>query len=264
MKRLMIMVAIVAVVAAACASDDSAQPTDTLPMNDEASGTETEPIPTEPDEGTGGGVGGQLPVISEFLSVEVDVAVEDVRTRLGFDGLVEVVAAHDVTWPDGSLGCPEPDMSYTQALVDGYRVELAIDGDTYTYHGAAGEDPFLCENEREDLDAYAGSDPTTEADDGAAELKGSSPVERAQADLAQQLGIDPSEIEVVSHEVVTWSDSSAGCPSKGSEYMQVLTGGTLTILSAGGSEYRYHAAAGRTPFLCLIPIDPIPSGGGDT
>jgi len=31
-----------------------------------------------------------------------------------------IVRAEAVVWNDGSLGCPEPGMMYTQALVNGY------------------------------------------------------------------------------------------------------------------------------------------------
>jgi hypothetical protein len=44
-----------------------------------------------------------------------------------------VVRAESVTWPDGSLGCPEPGMMYTQALVDGYQVVLDADGEELDY-----------------------------------------------------------------------------------------------------------------------------------
>jgi hypothetical protein len=57
---------------------------------------------------------------------------------------VTVVAAREVTWPDGSLGCPEPGMMYTQALVDGTLVVLEADGQRYEYHG--GTPLVLCEN----------------------------------------------------------------------------------------------------------------------
>ena len=39
-----------------------------------------------------------------------------------------------VTWPDGSLGCPQPGMMYTQALVDGYWLELAAGDRRAEYH----------------------------------------------------------------------------------------------------------------------------------
>jgi hypothetical protein len=35
---------------------------------------------------------------------------------------VVVTRAEQVTWSDGSLGCPEPGRMYTQMLVQGYRV----------------------------------------------------------------------------------------------------------------------------------------------
>jgi hypothetical protein len=57
---------------------------------------------------------------------------------------VTVVAARKVTWPDGSLGCPEPGMMYTQALVDGTLVILEANGQQYEYHG--GTPLVLCEN----------------------------------------------------------------------------------------------------------------------
>ena len=59
---------------------------------------------------------------------------------------IEVVAHEQVTWRDGSLGCPKPGMMYTQALVDGYRIVLRARGQTVHYHGGAGGSPFRCDN----------------------------------------------------------------------------------------------------------------------
>lgn len=74
-------------------------------------------------------------------------AVNDLASRLDIDRAeIEVVAFEAVTWRDGSLGCPQPDMMYTQALVDGYVVQLRAGEETYQYHGENGADPFLCEN----------------------------------------------------------------------------------------------------------------------
>jgi hypothetical protein len=68
------------------------------------------------------------------LARQLDVSPDDVT----------VVAAREVTWPDGSLGCPEPGMMYTQALVDGTLVVLEANGQRYEYHG--GTPLVLCEN----------------------------------------------------------------------------------------------------------------------
>jgi hypothetical protein len=74
----------------------------------------------------------------------VVAAVEDLAGRLGIEpDAVSVIDARAVTWPDGSLGCPEPGMMYTQVLVDGMLVVLEAGGRQYEYHG--GDPLFLCE-----------------------------------------------------------------------------------------------------------------------
>jgi hypothetical protein len=75
-------------------------------------------------------------------------------------------------------------------------------------------------------------------------------VEQARTDLAERLGVPVDEITVVSHEEVTWPDSSLGCPQPGMHYAQVLTNGTRTVLTAAGKHYNYHAGGTRPPFLC--------------
>ncbi len=74
-------------------------------------------------------------------------AVTDLADHLGVDeSAITVVSVEDVTWSDGSLGCPEPGMMYTQALVDGTLIVLDVDGVAYEYHSGAEHDPFYCEN----------------------------------------------------------------------------------------------------------------------
>lgn len=77
--------------------------------------------------------------------------LEAVRARLATDsGLdasaAEVKVAQDVQWPDGSLGCPEPGVMYTQAIVPGYQVVLVLDGREYDFRVAARSGTIrLCE-----------------------------------------------------------------------------------------------------------------------
>ena len=44
-----------------------------------------------------------------------------------------IVRAESVVWNDGSLGCPEPGMMYTQALVNGYWVVIDASGQNYDF-----------------------------------------------------------------------------------------------------------------------------------
>jgi hypothetical protein len=111
-----------------------------------ACGTEEPPpggqdVPGTADDSPDADAGGDLP------DVPVDQAVTEAGGEFGVDpSEIEVVSAEEVTWPDGALGCPEPDGMYTQALVDGYRIVLEIDGEQVHYHGARGEPPFLCDD----------------------------------------------------------------------------------------------------------------------
>jgi hypothetical protein len=74
-------------------------------------------------------------------------AVADLAERLGVaEDEISVVAVEAVTWNDGSLGCAEKGMAYTQALVEGARITLQADGRTFAYHAAGNRAPFYCAN----------------------------------------------------------------------------------------------------------------------
>ena len=80
------------------------------------------------------------------LPAEVEAAVADLAAHLGVEADAVVVVSHeDVTWPDGSLGCPRPGMSYTQALVPGTRLVLEVDGREYAYHSGRDTPLVRCD-----------------------------------------------------------------------------------------------------------------------
>jgi len=55
-----------------------------------------------------------------------------------------IVRAQSVIWSDGSLGCPEPGMMYTQALVNGYWVIIEAGGKKYDFRVGSGGSFRLC------------------------------------------------------------------------------------------------------------------------
>jgi hypothetical protein len=59
-----------------------------------------------------------------------------------------VVAAEAVTWRSGALGCPQPGMLYTDALVPGYRIVIEAAGQRLDYHASAHGAPLLCPADR--------------------------------------------------------------------------------------------------------------------
>jgi hypothetical protein len=102
----------------------------------------------------------QLKPLNEKLDKEgaeaVNFAREDIAQKLSVEAsAVELVAYEKIVWRDGSLGCPLPDMMYTQAMVDGYVIQMRVDGQIYSYHGARGRDPFLCETDQIGRDSTA-------------------------------------------------------------------------------------------------------------
>jgi hypothetical protein len=79
-------------------------------------------------------------------SDSVQTAIADLAARLEIEeNEVEVVGTEEVTWRDGSIGCAEKGMSYTQAIVPGLRITLRVDGVEHEYHQARDKAPFLCE-----------------------------------------------------------------------------------------------------------------------
>ena len=68
--------------------------------------------------------------------------------------------------------------------------------------------------------------------------------------LADQIGVPPAEIKLVSMEAVDWSDTSLGCPQEGYMYAQVITPGYLIVLEAQGKVYEYHTDQKTNVVLC--------------
>lgn len=226
---------------------------------------------------SGTDTGGTDASIPDNVVSRVEVAKADLATRIGTDEGIVVVQVEDVMWPDGSLGCPQPGMAYTQALVDGYRIELSDGDTTYFYHGAAGRDPFLCENVDEPESSGIGDASPSDTASPATTSEGTGVhmdettvstydgpltelVTAAAADLADHLSVSVGEIVVISAESVVWPDGSLGCPIPGMRYTQVLVEGAKIVLSANGGIYNYHSGATRGPFLC-IPTKAAPGTG---
>lgn len=109
-----------------------------------ASGSSTSEGGEDGIEVEGGGddaVTGQVPT---HLMDQVFAHAQD-HTGVAASAMT-VLRAESVTWPDGSLGCPEPGMSYTQALVPGYWVELSVDDAVLDYRLSERGGIKLCES----------------------------------------------------------------------------------------------------------------------
>lgn len=152
MRRMLMIGPMVAAVllAAACSSttpdggSGSGTPTTSGTPSPSPSPSRTVPssLPSPSALPTGGGtsVTGEVPAA---LLAEI---VADAALRSGVvEADIVVVRGESVTWSDGSLGCPQPGMNYTQALVPGYWVVLDADGTEYDYRASARGSFTLCE-----------------------------------------------------------------------------------------------------------------------
>jgi hypothetical protein len=75
-------------------------------------------------------------------------------------------------------------------------------------------------------------------------------VSQAMSGLAQRLGLDSTQIEVIEARAVVWPDASLGCPQPGMRYIQVPQDGALVRLRTAGQDYEYHSGGGKGLFLC--------------
>lgn len=84
--------------------------------------------------------------IEPGLDFLIQQAIADLSQRLNIaPESIQVLEARSVTWPDGSLGCPQPGMQYIQVLTDGTYILLNAEGKDYAYHSGRSRAPFLCQ-----------------------------------------------------------------------------------------------------------------------
>ncbi|WP_299521023.1 hypothetical protein [uncultured Serinicoccus sp.] len=120
-------------------ADESEDPS----MSTDEPGAGDRPTQTQIAPG-GGDVSLPLGAVPDAVVQRSDVqeAVEAEAERTGVEPEAVTIAGYaDVTWSDGSIGCPKPGMMYTQALVPGHQLVLEVDGSYASYHAAEGK-PF--------------------------------------------------------------------------------------------------------------------------
>lgn len=87
------------------------------------------------------------PVTGEVPTSLLDSILKDLAERTGAAAEhIVVIQAQSTVWNDGSMGCPQPGVLYTQALVNGYWVLLEVDGKQYDYRAGKSGTFILCEN----------------------------------------------------------------------------------------------------------------------
>jgi hypothetical protein len=77
------------------------------------------------------------PGASDVPASIIDAVVAEIAKTAGVPAdQVTVVSAESVTFPDGSLGCPQPGFAYTQMVVDGFKIVAKVGDTEYDYRGS--------------------------------------------------------------------------------------------------------------------------------
>lgn len=126
--RRSVLIALVAVTALACSSDDASL------------GVPAEP---RPSSALGPQAASASPLVGDGA---IAFAITDLADQFGYDtDTVMLESIEAVEWPDSALGCPQVDQEYEASPVPGYRIVLRAGDQSYEYHGAAGDsEPLRC------------------------------------------------------------------------------------------------------------------------
>ena len=168
-------------------------------------------------------------------------ASADLAAKLSVDEKdIQLSGMSAVTWPDASLGCPEPDKVYSAALTPGYQVVLEFAGKSYVYHTDRGQAMIYCEGQKLNFPKVWDEDAT---------------VQRARLDLSHRLGIPIDEITVSTVLGQEFSAQAFQCQKVKERITRdenpAVIFGKAILLVAGGQKYLYHAD-GQQVIFCRV------------
>lgn len=150
-------------------------------------------------------------------------AIESLTEKLNLSAdKIKLISTEAVTWPNGCLGIVRMGVLCTQAQVEGFKIVLEANGQKYEFHT----------NRDGSVIALA---------EGAQEA--SSVEQQLIKQLAANLGLQESNISVVSSAEVEFGDACLGVAMEGMMCAQVVTPGHIIVLEANDIQYEYHTSA---------------------
>ena len=220
-KPLPLVVLLLLALLAACTPDQAAQPT-TEPGAAEPPAVGT-PL-TEPPAA-------ETPATGNAAEAITAAAVAQLAAELGLtEADVTVLSAVETEFSDGCLGLGGAAESCLQAITPGWLLMLSANGQEYEVHSdATGQQVRIA-----GLDGGSGT--------GAIDAITAS----AAAVLADELGIAPDAITVVSAAPAEFTDGCLGLGGPAESCLQAITPGWVVTLSANGQEYVTHTDVNGT------------------
>jgi hypothetical protein len=155
---------------------------------------------------------------------------------------ITVISTKAVDWPDGCLGVVRIGVMCAQGIVPGYQMILEADGQQYEYHT--------------NLDGSVIVPLEGEPVSGSAQ-------DAAITQLAFNLGVEKSDIILVSSSEIQWNDSCLGVALEGVMCAQGLVNGYLIVLENGGHQFEYHTNNDGSRILPATPAMDWREQGGE-
>ncbi len=204
MKRLSLVIAALVLTLAACAPAAGNSP---LPVDTPTDGPVLEATPTAAGP-------------ASTTSPAEQAAIASLAGALGMQtNQISLVSAESVTWPNGCMGVQRIGVLCTNKQIPGYKIVLQANGQQYEFH-TNGDGSVIVP---------------------AQGMQAAGPAEDAvRKQLASNLGVDVSQISVVSNADVEWPDSCLGVQQEGLMCAQIVTPGHLIVLAANGLQFEYH------------------------
>jgi hypothetical protein len=208
MMRFLLLTFVLTMLMAACAPAPLEQP---QTPDDGSYPNPSYPSPSYPNDGPSADLTPAQTAALTHLSETLNLPADQIT----------LISTESVTWPDGCLGIERPDVMCTQALVEGYRIIFEAGGREYEVRT----------NESGSAVVIAGG------------LDISSMIETVLIrQLAENLGLDESDISVVTNEPVEFPDACLGVVMQEVMCAEVLTPGRVVILEVDDVQYEYHVS----------------------
>jgi hypothetical protein len=109
---------------------------------------EVPPLASPTPESSEQGDAPPMPNLSDpTLQKLITTATEDLAKRFSIASeQIQLKEVFEMTWPDSSLGCPNPSSMYIQVLTPGYLIRLQTPDRVFEYHTDKKESVIYCEN----------------------------------------------------------------------------------------------------------------------
>jgi hypothetical protein len=217
MKKLTLLISFIVLFLAACSPEYIPTPPTIVATSAQIAVDTTIPLPTNAPPPINIPSATRVPVA---LTSAQQAAIMSLSSTLNLTAdQIKVISTQVVIWPNGCMGVQRIGVMCTNQQVSGFVILLGANGKQYELHSNQDGSEIVSAG------GVQASDPAQDA---------------VKNYLASALGIDASQITVVSDTEVEWPDSCLGVAQDGIMCAMVVMPGHLITLQANNVEYEFH------------------------